>query len=172
MKNYQITLFVLISLNGKTTGGYGYTRRRPTSHNRRQTPYGEYIVNSRKYSNKHGKRLTPLETVRPFCDRPLHSKIKKIRLLAHFTALKSTVPFRVIRTHPRSPRVTKGQKSKIFKIRQMTYQIEGNCTWGNPIGESNSTIYDPTRGPPWSRKVKKQNRSNDLPNGSKFHGDP
>ena len=36
------------------------------------------------------------------------------------------------RGHPRSPGVNEGQKSKIFKIGQMTYQMEGNCT-GNLI---------------------------------------
>ena len=42
-----------------------------------------------------------------------------------------SVPMSVLKTtrgYPRSPGVTKGQKSKIFKIGQMTYEIEGNCT--------------------------------------------
>ena len=37
--------------------------------------------------------------------------------------------FSTARGHQRSPKVTKGQKSEIFKIGQMTYQIEENCTW-------------------------------------------
>ena len=36
--------------------------------------------------------------------------------------------FRSLEVTHRSPGVTKGQKSKKFKIGQITYQIEGNCT--------------------------------------------
>jgi len=46
---------------------------------------------------------------------------------AVFDADSNEPTFKVTGGHPRSPGVTKGQKSKIFKIGQMTYQIEGNC---------------------------------------------
>ena len=49
--------------------------------------------------------------------------------------------FGTTKGHPRSPGVTKGQKSKIFNIGQMTYHIEGNCT-GNRL----QYIFGTTRG--------------------------
>lgn len=49
MRNYQACLFIILSLHGAAVGGYSYSRRRQNSY----TPYGEYIVQSRKYSNKH-----------------------------------------------------------------------------------------------------------------------
>ena len=71
----------------------------------------------------------------------------------------------IFKTTRWSPKVTRGQKLKIFKIGQMAYQIEANCT-----GNRMQVFLAPpevTQGHQGSPKVKNENfqdRSNGLPN--------
>ena len=64
----------------------------------------------------------------------------------------NAIIFSTTRGHPRSPGVTKGQKSKIFNICQMTYQMEGNFT-GNLI-QPFLAPFEVTQGHQGSPKVK------------------